>query len=115
MFKYLNVAADVVALENAFGPDDNDLEVSPSGDLTYLPDDVTLQPKNLYKACINVFKANGDKYGHLIFNRVFDEERNVPTKGFEFHAKNAKTDRLSQEEEQFLDFFQKTAMGKTFK
>ena len=115
LFKYLNVAADVVALENAYGPEDNDLVVSQSGDYTFLPDDVTLQPRNLYNACIDLFKANGDMYGQLVFNRVFCEERNAPTKGHAVDAKNAKTDKLSREEQQFMDFFLKTAMGKTFK
>ena len=112
MFNHLNVAADVVALENAYGPDDNDLEVHPSGDYTFLPDGVTLQTRNLFKACIDLLKANGDAFGQLVFNRVFSEEKNVPEKGFAYAAKKAKEDKLSPEEKQFLDFFQKTAQGK---
>ena len=57
-------------------------------------------------------KANGDAFGQLVFNRVFSEEKNVPEKGFAYAAKNAKKDGLSPEEQQFLDFFQKTAQGK---
>ena len=45
---------------------------------------------------MNVFKANNNTYGQLIFNRVFSEEKNVPTRGFEFAAKR---DKLSHGKE----------------
>ena len=105
LFKHLNVAAEVVALEN----DRDGLEVK--HDFTVLPNDKTLQPKNLFNTCVRVLSDNGDLFGQLVLSRVFGQERNTPNPGFEVPAKDATKETLSSAEEEFVEFFVKTAKG----
>ena len=111
LFKHLNVAAEVVPLENEV--EDNELEER--GDFTVLPDKKTLQPKNLFDACVKLLSENGDKFGQLVMSRVFGKKGNTPTKGFSVPAKDATNETLDREEEEFLEFFVKTAKGKQLK
>ena len=76
LFEHLNVAAEVVALEN----DVEDAELEKRDDFTILPDGKTLQPKNLLDACVSVLKKNGDKFGQLVISRVFGNKENIPHK-----------------------------------
>ena len=103
--KHLHVAAEVVTLEN----DIEDLEEV--DDFTWLPDGKTLQPRNLFDACIKVLSANGDQFGQLVVSRVFGKKEHHPDEGFSVPAKDAKAAKLDPEEKEFLDFFQKTAEG----
>ena len=68
IFDALKVTAPVVALENLYGEDDHNLEIS--GDYTRLPNTV-LQPKNLYEACAAVLTKNSDHLALITLNSVF--------------------------------------------
>ena len=107
LFKHLNVSADVVPLENC----SEDEDLAREGYCTILPDNETKQPKNLFKACTNLFERNGDAFGHLTFSAAFGKSDHKPRKGYAVSAKNAKKEKLNKEEQQFLDFFEKTALG----
>ena len=107
LFKHLNVSADVVPLENC----SEDEDLAREGYCTILPDNETKQPKNLFKACTNLFERNGDAFGHLAFSAAFGKSKHNPRKGYAVSAKNAKKEKLNKEEQQFLNFFEKTALG----
>ena len=61
------------------------------------------------------FKKNGDGFGHMVFSAVFGQSNLTPEKGFEVDAKDPTKEKLNDEEQSFLDFFQKTALGKNCK
>ena len=111
MFQHLNVNVEVVALENDI--EGEGLErTGKDGWATFLQDEETVQPTNLYNAIISLFKRNGDGFGHVTFNAVFSKDNHSPAKGYEFPARNYKeSKKLNEEEKHFLDFFQKTALG----
>ena len=68
IFDALKVTAPVVLLENKYGEDDADLEVS--GEYTCLPNG-ELQPENLYDACADVLKKSNDDTGLITLNSIF--------------------------------------------
>ncbi|CAB4044422.1 GTP-binding A, partial [Paramuricea clavata] len=110
IFEALKVTAPVVLLENMYGEDDNDLDVS--GDYTRLPNGV-LQPKNLYDACAGVLKKNKDYLALITLNSVFAASTKLPPPelGQKNEAKNAESCTLNAKERAFVDSLEKTARG----
>ena len=104
IFQFLEVNAPVVAIEN----DLEDLKIN--GDYTVLPDG-TRQVRNLYKACEEVFKKNGDEYGLIIFNAAFRQGNKEVKIGNEVLAKNSSAETLSKDEQSFLEFFTNAQEG----
>ena len=110
IFEALKVIAPVVLLENQYGPDCYDLHVC--GDFTRLPNGV-LQPKNLYKACVDVLKINEDHLGLITLNSIFALSTKVPppNQGHKIEAKNAKSDKLDDEEIKIVEILEKRSRG----
>ena len=108
IFDALKVNAPVVLLENDF--EDQGLEKD--GEFTKLPNG-ELQPKNLYDACQNVLRKNEDNLGLVTFNACFSNLSCIKMDGHEIAAKDAKKDALSEEEKQFVEYFEQAARGGT--
>ena len=112
IFEALKVTAPVVLLENKYGEDDYELYVD--GDYTRLPNGV-LQPRNLYEACVNVLKGNGDNFGLITLNSIFAASTKVPPPIHEhkIEARNAKKCKLNGEEKKFVDALERESRGGT--
>ncbi len=109
IFDALNVAASVVMLENAY--DDCSLKVR--DDFTCLPNG-ELQPKNLYKACVEVLRKNTDLLGLIALNSVFTSPTKVTSeRGHKIEAKNAKQCPLNNEEKMLFNTLESGSRGGT--
>ena len=94
LFKQFQVAAKIVAVENS--PEAEGF--SKKGDNYYLPDKVTLQPQNLFKACSDILKESGDLLGNIVFRDGFKNKKFAPQIGFRVVANTANNRFLSKEE-----------------
>ncbi|CAB4043654.1 GTP-binding A, partial [Paramuricea clavata] len=110
IFEALKVTAPVIVMENLYGEKGYDLEEV--GEYTRLPNGV-LQPKNLYDACADVLKENNDNLGLIILNSIFAPSTKVPRPkdGHKIEAKNAKIDKLDDEEIKFVDVLERRSRG----
>ena len=106
IFKFLNVAAEVIPIENAF----EDEELEEDGEWTVLPDD-SRQPMNLFEECTKVLIRNKDYLGNTICTSVFGNTNRRVNTGFSIPANDARVNHLNREESQFAKFFEKTAQG----
>ena len=110
IYKTFNFEADVVAIENF--PVRSGLKRKGYGFL--LPDEETMQPKNMFDACTTLLRNNGDKFGYIAFTSTFKQKNLSPEYGHSVTAKNAKLASLSGKEEDFLYFWQDSALGDSF-
>ena len=108
--KTFNFEADIVAIENF--PIRAGLKRKGYGFL--LPDEETMQPKNMFDACTKLLRNNGDKFGYLAFTSTFKQKNLAPQYGHSVIAKNAKLAALSLKEESFLSFWQESALGDSY-
>ena len=109
LFKHFQVATEIVALEN-FPKQEG---FSKKGDYYYLPDKVTLQPQNLFRACSDILKKSGDLLGHIVFLDGFKNKKLTPQIGFSVVANTAKDSILSKEEKEVTQMMMLTAEGKS--
>ena len=110
IYKTFNFGADVVAIENF--PARFNLKKKGYGFL--LPDEETMQPKNMFDACTKLLRNNGDKFGYIAFTSAFKQKRLSPVYGHSVKAKKAESESLSDEEKDFLNFWQAVALGNSF-
>ena len=109
--KHLSVIPDIVAIENDIEGQELDRSEEISW-CTKIFDDETLQPKNLFDSCIDMFKRNEDGFGQIAFNAVFSKENHNPKKGhIEVKAKNSINRRLNEQERTFLEYLQISVVG----